>query len=65
MAVGGTQRGTSHNSGSCAGPKVLGLILEGGKHGAGVMPGISVGMDQGAMPKVAMADTSECVAEQS
>ena len=40
-------------------------MLEGGKHGAGVMPDISVGMDQGAMPKVAMADTSECVAERS
>ena len=40
-------------------------MLEGGKHGARMMPGISVGMDQGAMPKVAMADTSECVAERS
>ena len=38
-------------------------MLEGGKHGAGVMPDISVGMDRGAMPKVAVADTSECVAE--
>ena len=40
-------------------------MLEGGKHGAGVMPEISVGMDRGAMPKVAVANTSECVAERS
>ena len=40
-------------------------MLEGGKHGAGVMPGMSVGMDRGAMPKVAVANTSECVAEWS
>ena len=40
-------------------------MLEGGKHGAGVMPDMSAGMDQGAMPKVAVADTSECVAEGS
>ena len=40
-------------------------MLEGGKHGAGVMPGISVGMDRGAMPKVAVADTNECVVERS
>ena len=38
-------------------------MLEGGKHGAGVMPDVSVGMDQGEMPKVAVANTSECVAE--
>ena len=42
-----------------------GLMLEGGKHGARVMPDMSVGMDRGAMPKVAVADTSECVAEWS
>ena len=40
-------------------------MLEGGKHGAGVMPGVLAGMDQRAMPKVAVADTSECVAERS
>ena len=40
-------------------------MLEGGKHGARVMPGVSVGMDQGAMPEVAMAGTSECAAERS
>ena len=40
-------------------------MLEGGKHGAGVMPDISVGMEPRAMPKVAVADTSECVAERS
>ena len=40
-------------------------MLEGSKHGAGVMPDTSVGMDQGAMPKVAMAGTSKCAAEQS
>ena len=40
-------------------------MLEGGKHGAGVMPDVLVGMDRGAMPKVAMANTSECVAERS
>ena len=40
-------------------------MLEGGKHGAGVMPDVTVGMDRGAMPKVAVADTSECVAERS
>ena len=40
-------------------------MLEGSKYGARVMPGMSVGMDRGAMPKVAMADTSECVAERS
>ena len=47
------------------GQRYWGLMLEGGKHGAGVMPGVSVGMDRGAMPKVAVADTSECVAERS
>ena len=51
--------------GSCAGPRYWGLMLEGGKHGAGVIPGMSVGMDRGAMPAVAMANTSECVAERS
>ena len=40
-------------------------MLGGGKHGARVMPGVSVGMDRGAMPKVAVANTSECVAEWS
>ena len=40
-------------------------MLEDGKHGAGVMPGVSAGMDRGAMPKVAVANTSECVAERS
>ena len=40
-------------------------MLEGGKHGAEVMPDVSVGMDRGAMPKMAVADTSECVAERS
>ena len=40
-------------------------MLEGGKHGAGVMPDVSVGMEPRAMPKVAVANTSECVAEQS
>ena len=30
---------------SCAGPRYWGLMLEGGKHGAGVMPDVSVGMD--------------------
>ena len=35
-------------------------MLEGGKHGAGVMPDVLVGMDRGAM-----ANTSECVAERS
>ena len=40
-------------------------MLKGGKHGAGVVPDVSVGMDQRAMPKVAVADTSECVAERS
>ena len=47
------------------GQGIGGLILEDGKHGAGVMPDILVGIDRGAMPRVAMADTSECVAEQS
>ena len=47
------------------GQRYWGLMLEGGKHGARVMPGVSVGMDQGAMPKVAVANTSECVAERS
>ena len=40
-------------------------MLEGSKHGAGVMPDVSVGMDRGAVPKVAMADTNECAAERS
>ena len=40
-------------------------MLEGGKHGARVMPDVSVGMEPRAMPKVAVADTSECVAERS
>ena len=40
-------------------------MLESGKHGAGVMPDVSVGMEPMAMPKVAVADTSECVAEWS
>ena len=47
------------------GQRYWGLILEGGKHGAGVMPDVLVGMDQRAMPKVAVADTSKCVAEWS
>ena len=47
------------------GQRYWGLMLEGGKHGAGVMPDVSVGMDQGAMPKVVVANTSECVAERS
>ena len=34
-------------------------MLEGGKPGARVMPGISAGMDQGAMPKMAIAGTRE------
>ena len=42
-----------------------GLMLEDGKHRARVMPGVSVDMDRGAMPKVAVANTSECVAERS
>ena len=50
---------------SCAGPRYWGLMLEGGRHGAGVMPDVSVGMEPRAMPKVAVADTSECVAERS
>ena len=41
------------------------LMLKGGKHGAGVMPDVLVGMDRGAMPRVAVANTSECVAEWS
>ena len=45
------------------GQRYRGLMLEGSKHGAGVMPGVSVGMDRGAMPKVAVANTNECVAE--
>ena len=36
-------------------------MLESGKHGAGVMPGILVGMDRRAMPRVAVVNTSECV----
>ena len=40
-------------------------MLEGGKHGAGVIPDILVGMGPRAMPKVAVADTSECVAGRS
>ena len=47
------------------GQRYWGLMPEGGQHGAGVMPGVLVGMDRGAMPKVAVADTSECVAERS
>ena len=47
------------------GQRYWGLMLEGGKHGARVMPEISVGMDRGAMPRVAVMDTSECVAERS
>ena len=47
------------------GQRYWGLMLEGGKHGAGLMPDVSVGMEPRAMPKVAVADTSECVAERS
>ena len=47
------------------GQRYWGLMLKGGKHGARVMPDILVGMDRGAMPRVAVANTSECVAERS
>ena len=47
------------------GQRYWGLMLEGSKHGAGVMPDVSVGMEPRAMPKVAVANTSECVAEWS
>ena len=47
------------------GQRYWGLMLESSKHGAGVIPGMSVGMDRGAMPEVAVASTSECAAERS
>ena len=61
---GGTQQGISYDGvDHVQGQRYWGLILESGKHGAGVMPDVSAGMDRGAMPRVAVADTSECVAE--
>ena len=47
------------------GQRYWGLMLEGGKYGAGVTPCVSVGMDRGAMPKAAVAGTNECAVEWS